>query len=150
MTVRLFLFGVTLMLAVLSLSGHAFAQDLPGLAGQWSITEIDDDDPSFSGTAQITYDAERDSVTAILITEDTCCNGKNYAKVKQKSVLSLYGTQVHVSSKIQEFLIREEELLGITYSADNFTLEWIDENTLIGFANGYTQVEWKRSVQNIS
>ena len=143
-------FAILSLLSVSSFAVGALAQDIQSLSGNWTITVIDDPDATFSGSAQVRYDASRGIATATLITEDTCCQGMNHAIVKQKSAIRMSDRRISVTSKIVEFLVEKAERPSVTYSADNFQLEWINKDTLVGTANGYTQVQWTRSQENVS
>ena len=141
------------------LAGLAFLFDAPSTAnaqehnwllGEWTIEETDEIDPSFSGVARVTFDTESNSYIAHLITEDTCCQGRNFAKVKQTGRVEFEADQIIIVSEIDAFLIREEELPGIRYSADDFFLRKSDSKLLVGTANGYTNVVWTKRLQAIS
>jgi len=119
------------------------------ISGHWIIEVVDRPDDDFKGTAFIP-NAEGRSVMAETITEDKCCGGRNHARVLQDSRITIDGAgNITVSSKIVKYLLRKEEL-DLTYSPDDFRLRQVDENTLIGTANGYTPVRWIRERVNIS
>lgn len=147
---RFVAFTILSLLCVSTFLGEALAQDAQSLSGNWTITVIDNPDASFSGSAQVRYDVNREIATATLVTEDTCCQGLNHAVVKQKSVIRMTGSRISVTSKIVEFLVEKAERPSVTYSADNFELEWINKDILVGTANGFTQVQWTRSQENVS
>ena len=85
-----------------------------------------------------------------MIAEDSCCDGQNYAKVKQRSVLSLVDGKIIVRSQIEEFLELVEGLPNITYMPDDFELMWESNNKLVGVLNGGPRVEWSRGAENVS
>lgn len=128
----------------------AFAQDAQTLTGRWVITVTDTDNSGFSAVADVKYDYDREIATAVLVAEDSCCDGLNYAKVKQQSVLSSVDGKVIVRSQIEDFLELVEGLPNITYSPDNFDLMWVNNNKLVGRLNGGPSVEWSRGAGNVS
>ena len=142
---------VTICLCQLAILGSpALAQNAQSLVGRWVITVTNVDNPSFSAVADVKYDYDREIAVAVLIAQDSCCDGQNYAKVKQQSVLSIFEGQIFVRSKIETFLELKEGLPNVTYNADNFDLTWENRDTLVGTLNNTATVQWVRGAGNIS
>lgn len=142
------LFCAFLLMAATGLMAHAEGNG--ALAGDWIIRVTDEENPSFSGTARVTYDTETEAYTAHLITQDTCCDGQNYAKVRQTGQLQFEDGMIILTPEINEFLVREEGLPHITYAPDNFELRRVDAKTLSGKLNTFTEVVWTKELQAIS
>lgn len=145
--VRRFFIAMALLLTTLPM---AIAEDHPALLGDWTIRTLDPDASSFSGRAKIVFDAENNVYRAEMITEDTCCNGDNYAKVQQAARIDFNDDVINIRGEIEAFLILEEKRPEISYSPDNFELVQIDALTMRGRLNGYVDVEWTKRRQAIS
>ena len=123
--------------------------EIADIAGHWRIEVIDRPNDDFKGTAFIPK-AKGKTVTAETITEDKCCGGRNHARVLQKSRITIDADgNINVSSSVVKFLLREEEI-EMSYSPDDFELRQVDDNTLIGTANGFTPIRWVRDEINLS
>ena len=155
-----FLRAAVMCLAALCLmSGTAFAQDeeseltINDIAGNWIIEVIDRPDDNFKGSAVIprAKDEAAKSIMAETITEDKCCGGKNHARVLQDSRITISEDgEIVVTSDIREYLLKIEGV-DARYYPDDFELRQTDEDTLIGTANGWTPVIWRRDgAPNIS
>ena len=119
------------------------------IAGHWRIEVIDRAGDDFKGSAFIPKSKGK-TVTAETITEDKCCGRRNHARVLQESRITIDADgNISVSSSIVKFLLREEEI-KMSYSADDFELRQIDDNTLIGTANGFKPIRWVRDEINLS
>lgn len=132
--------------------GTAFAQDpynidINDIAGQWRIEVIDRPNDPFKGSAEIPRGGGH-SIMATTITEDKCCAG-NHARVLQDSHITITDGQIEVTSKIVKYLLHIENI-KIRYYPDDFSLRWIDANTLEGTANGHTPVRWVRDELEVS
>jgi len=117
------------------------------LAGNWRIERVNRPNDPFNGEATIPP-GKGDSIEIELITEDRCCGG-NYARVLQKSQLTIEDGNITVSSEIVKYLIREE-IIEMGYSPDDFELRRVDKDTLLGTMNGYASVRWVRGDLEIS
>jgi len=151
--IRMFIYMV---IATFLMAGSATAEDntvrkdidVSDIAGDWRIEVIGRPDDDFKGSAHVPS-GKGNSIMAETITEDKCCGGRNHARVLQNSQITITDGVIKVDSKIVKYLLREEEL-DLTYSADDFTLTWQDNNTLVGTANGYTPVRWIRDQLEVS
>ncbi len=138
-----------LMLCTFSIAWMPATTENLELTGRWVIEIADPaEDETFSGTAIIQATNDASVFEATLITEDSCCNG-NYSKVRQKSMITVDGMEIEVLSEIEEFLIQEDLIPGISYTKDDFQLEMQDDGTLFGLINGWTYVRWTRVIDSL-
>ena len=122
----------------------AMAETL-NLAGHWTIEVVDAEaDETFSGTVVITATDDSAVFDAVLITEDSCCNG-NYSKVQQKSEIIVFEREIEVTSQIETFIIQNDPNPGGPYTEDDFNLKAQDDGALLGLMNGWKRVRWVRA-----
>lgn len=132
------------LFALLFLSMQAQAEVSQDFAGQWRITVANDEDATFSGTAQVFYNPETEDFEITLIMQDACCGG-NFARVRQSSTATDYNGRILIRSEIEEFLEKREPNPGVEYVADDFLLGWETPDRLTGMSSGGLPVIWTRA-----
>ena len=150
--VRTFWIVLISVLMAFIMTGTAASQDpdnidINDIAGRWRIEVIDRPNSPFKGSAEIPR-GKGHSIMATTITEDKCCSG-NHARVLQDSRITITDGQIKITSQIVKYLLHIENI-KIRYHPDDFSLRWVDENTLEGTANGHTSIRWVRDQLEVS